>query len=206
MDRFHDAKRDYTHRPPPSVLLARSARSSRFGRWRTKLWRTVSRAQDDRDVNVRTGSDMWLPLGETLTWICALDELLRDNDKTYEKRRDNDRGGRLIPGLRFIRNHILHGETTVFLSRQRTLSSSLESFSEMFMPRALAWAIRSQYTLYYHMTWIDADLLPKTDRPSRLQETTYRNYLANGWVVLSLSTVFQFLHTELGNDGASRHA
>ena len=59
VDRFHDAKRDHTHRQPPSVLLARSARSSRCGRWRMNLWRTVSRTQDDRDANTGTALDMF---------------------------------------------------------------------------------------------------------------------------------------------------
>jgi hypothetical protein len=109
----------------------------------------------------------------------------------------------VISGLRFIRNHVLHGETTFFLSRRPSLSSAAQYAAEMFTPRSLAWALRADDTLYYHMTWIDADLLPSSGR-SRFQEKIYRDYLANGLVVLSVSAALDFLRAEIDKISSTR--
>jgi hypothetical protein len=198
MARFQKAKYDYTHHLPASIRMAREARISRFGRTRRKIWRTLTRDKGGGSERRVADPEIWSALGETLTWICALDEVLRKHDKTYDKRRNATPGGHLIPGLRFIRNHVLHGDTTFFLSRRPSLSSTVQYAAEMFAPRLALGAFREYGTLYYHMTWIDADLLPRSGRSS-FQEKTYRDYLSNGLVVLSISVALDFLRKEIAN-------
>jgi hypothetical protein len=203
MGRFQEAKYEYTHRPPPSIRIMREARISRFGHARRKAWRALTRHKGNNSERRTANPEMWSTLGETLTWICALDEVLRLRDKTYEKRRNDTPGGHVIPGLRFIRNHVLHGETIFILSKRPTLSSAMQHWSEMFMPRFLSGALRADGTLYYHMTWIDADLLPRSGR-SQFQEKIYRDYLSNGLVVLSISVALDFLRKEIANANSAQ--
>ena len=49
------------------------------------------------------------PLGESLTWICAQDELLEREVPTYRGHRNSDSTGESLLGLRFARNHMIHG-------------------------------------------------------------------------------------------------
>jgi len=198
MGRFQEAKYEYTHRPPPSIRIMREARISRFGRARRKAWRALTRRKGNDSERRAANPVMWSALGETVIWICALDEVLSQRDKAYDKRRNATPGGHVIPGLRFIRNHLLHGEPIFILSRRPTLSSALQYSAEMFMPRFLSGTLRADDILYYHMTWIDADLLPRSGR-SQFQEKTYRDYLSNGLVVLSISVALDFLRKEVAN-------
>lgn len=48
-------------------------------------------------------------VGTSAFWACALDEQLRAVDPEYERRRDEDAGGRLLPGIRLVRNAVTHG-------------------------------------------------------------------------------------------------
>lgn len=48
-------------------------------------------------------------VGTAAFWACALDEQLRAVDPTYDQRRDDDEDGRLMPGLRLVRNAVTHG-------------------------------------------------------------------------------------------------
>lgn len=45
---------------------------------------------------------------EFLHWLCALDEQLRKGDAGYEKRRDKNEDGQVIPGLRYGRDRAMH--------------------------------------------------------------------------------------------------
>jgi len=57
-------------------------------------------------------------IGETLTWLCALDELLsRVGGQPYEVARDADNDGRAMRGLRFARNQGIHGADVVALAQ-----------------------------------------------------------------------------------------
>ncbi|WIB64046.1 hypothetical protein [Curtobacterium sp. MCBD17_040] len=48
-------------------------------------------------------------VGTSAFWACALDEQLRAVDSEYERRRDDSAGGRLLPGIRLVRNAVTHG-------------------------------------------------------------------------------------------------
>ena len=58
---------------------------------------------------------MFEALGECLSWVCALDELLErtHTDSDYKSRRNADSEGRFLLGLRHARNTIIHGDTVV---------------------------------------------------------------------------------------------
>ena len=57
------------------------------------------------------------PLGETLTWICAQDELLKREVPAYGSRRNSDSAGKSLQGLRFARNHVIHGVNVSTVAR-----------------------------------------------------------------------------------------
>jgi hypothetical protein len=61
---------------------------------------------------------MFETLGECLTWVCALDELLESHELLesrtgYKSRRNTDSDGGFLQGLRHARNAIVHGDAVV---------------------------------------------------------------------------------------------
>jgi hypothetical protein len=52
---------------------------------------------------------LFAPIGEVLAWIVALDDTLEGADGTYRARRNGHADGRLIRGLRYARNQVIHG-------------------------------------------------------------------------------------------------
>jgi hypothetical protein len=56
---------------------------------------------------------LFAPLGEVLAWIVALDDTLEGADGTYRARRKIHADVRLIRGLRYARNQVIHGTVVV---------------------------------------------------------------------------------------------
>jgi hypothetical protein len=54
-------------------------------------------------------AEIFQPLGETLVWLVAIDDLLHAADSNYRTRRDADPDGAGLPGLRLARNAVVHG-------------------------------------------------------------------------------------------------
>jgi hypothetical protein len=56
-----------------------------------------------------------IAIGQAAFWACAVDEHMRDHiaKEAYESRRQADPNGRVLPGLRFIRNAVAHGAVVV---------------------------------------------------------------------------------------------
>jgi hypothetical protein len=52
---------------------------------------------------------LFAPVGEVLAWIVAFDDTLEGADGTYRARRNGHADGRVIPGLRYARNQVIHG-------------------------------------------------------------------------------------------------
>lgn len=75
--------------------LARWALSTAF--MRTKLF------ADKEDARAFFASG-----AEILWWITTLDEAIRRTNREYEERRDADDGRRVIPGLRYVRDRLIH--------------------------------------------------------------------------------------------------
>jgi hypothetical protein len=59
---------------------------------------------------------MFEALGESVMWLCLLDDLLRRSRPTYANDRDNDPQGGLLPGLRHARDSLVHGRTVVHVA------------------------------------------------------------------------------------------
>jgi hypothetical protein len=68
-------------------------------------------------------------LGECLTWVCALDQLLEDPATDYESRRNTDRDGRFLLGLRHARNTIVHGDDAVDIADAATAQTARVVFA-----------------------------------------------------------------------------
>jgi hypothetical protein len=65
-------------------------------------WRTLDAARRKHLLSCAVAAT------EFLHWICALDEQLKNGDPGYEKRRDKDEEGQVIPGLRYGRDRAMH--------------------------------------------------------------------------------------------------
>jgi hypothetical protein len=96
----------------------------------------------DRDEQV-----MFQALGECLTWICAFEELLWPRSN-YANRRDNDAQGKLLPGLRYARNSLVHGDNVVHVADPTEVPMARVTMraggrSQIFMPPThVAWTFK----------------------------------------------------------------
>jgi hypothetical protein len=84
---------------------------------REQRLRAAAQTAVDKVLAASGGSDeqaMFEALGESLTWICALDRFF-ELRAGYRSRRNSDRQGegQLLLGLRHARNTILHGDAVV---------------------------------------------------------------------------------------------
>jgi hypothetical protein len=127
------------------------------------------------------------PLGESLTWLCAADELFARELASYEALRDKNDAGRTLPGLRFARNHAVHG-TDVASVADRVQGSDLPGTLPM-VPGVAS-----------HLIWAGLSDLPALPAPRPRQERTYSELLAGRPVRTSLETVLNFLSDVLGDD------
>lgn len=50
---------------------------------------------------------VYVAAGETLLWVCLIEESFWNNPN-YAERRDRDQWGYVFPGLRFLRNNLVH--------------------------------------------------------------------------------------------------
>ena len=67
-------------------------------------------------IALRAGSSTFAAVGESLVWICALDDVtesLAAVPSTYRTDRDNDVDGAHILGFRYARNQAVHGVTVL---------------------------------------------------------------------------------------------
>jgi hypothetical protein len=86
-----------------SVLLPTSPYRARSER--------LIRAAEAACARIHPLTDNVFPsLGETLVWLVAIDDLLSSADSKYRARRDADPDGAGLPGIRFARNAVVHGE------------------------------------------------------------------------------------------------
>jgi hypothetical protein len=125
------------------------------------------------------------PLGESLTWLCAADELFSRELASYGTLRDNDDAGRTLPGLRFARNHAVHG-TDVASVAGRVEGSDLPAR----LPFVLG--VRS------HLIWAGVSDLPALPRPRVGQQRIYSELLDGRPLQTSLEAALTFLSDVLG--------
>lgn len=159
----------------------------------------ITAAFDDAMLRVGTASGPPLPplgptdrlfasLGEALAWLCALDELLRVvGTHAYETLRDGDPGGRLVKGLRWARNHSIHGIDVVALAQFHG-----GAVPGLMVPGGAAPGQPPTFR------WRSSAELPALPDPRPHQEASYVSYLAGQPVPATTNAAFNFLRSEAG--------
>jgi len=138
------------------------------------------------DALARLGSvpvsidDAFAPLGETLTWLCAADEMFERDEPSYAGNRELDSIGRTLRGLRYARNQTVHGTTVTSVATRVQGASFPMSFPVSFSTRLI---------------WTPQSDLPPVPQPRPAQEAAYANYLASRDVVPSLHAAVAYLAT-----------
>lgn len=97
-------------------------------------------------------------VGQTLLWVCALDEFYSKNFQEYEDFRRNDESSSIIKGLRYARNRALHQFTQLlFITEGAVFPAKLP------MP-------------FFEIRWRIASDLPEPDQGHR-NETLEQCYI-----------------------------
>jgi hypothetical protein len=127
-------------------------------------WERLLAASGDHDDE----QAMFQALGECLTWLCALEELvwLRGG---YENARDGDSQGRVLPGLRRARDAIVHGDPVVDVA-------SVADSTVVPTPRIVVTSGASVITPVSRPAWVFKLTLPpppKTTKHTPKQESAY---------------------------------
>jgi hypothetical protein len=131
--------------------LARAALAAAYSRFR-------------RDATKPNVSTWYASLGETLWWIVALDDHYRTRYKSaYERLRDCDKDGYVIPGLLLARNQVGHALVRMLKD-----------------PDSPSTVLPSAGLTLKQLVWRPLEDLPpvRKTRVSDFQEAIYRAYLA----------------------------
>lgn len=121
---------------------------------------------------------------QALHWACALDEQLRDEAAGYETRRNRDLDGRVLLGLRHVRDRAMH----------QVIIGTAEDTRSFFKPRRGVLHIASSYPV-----WAPTHTLPKPEKryyhPRR--EASYEEYVGYRGAWKPLFQALRFLTHEL---------
>jgi hypothetical protein len=141
-------------------------------------WRTLDSARRKHLLSCAVAAT------EALHWACALDEQLRDEEPGYESRRDQDQEGRVLPGLRHVRDRAMH----------QVIIGTAEDNRSFFKPRNGVLHIASSAPI-----WAPTETLPKADKQHRwpAREAAYEEYVAERGAWKPLFAALRFLTREL---------
>jgi hypothetical protein len=141
-------------------------------------WRTLDAARRKHLLSCAVAAT------EALHWACALDEQLRDEDTGYEARRDQDREGQVLTGLRHIRDRAMH----------QVIIGTAEDTRSFFKPRRGVVHIASSYPI-----WTPASTLPSPEKRHRhpQRESSYEEHVAERGAWKPLFEALRFLTREL---------
>lgn len=141
-------------------------------------WRTLDSARRKHLLSCAVAAT------EALHWACALDEQLRKDVPGYAARRDHDEEGRVLPGLRHVRDRAMH---------QVVVGTSQDTRS-LYNPRRGVLHIASSYPI-----WTPTATLPRPAKghhyPER--EKSYEEYVAERGAWKPLFEALRFLTREL---------
>jgi hypothetical protein len=135
---------------------------------------------------------MFEAVGECLTWLSALDELLKSRTG-YVTRRDGDSKGKSLPGLRYARNQIVHGVAVVDVADVETVptpkvimasGAGVGSHSRIITPPA-------------RIQWTFKHTLPPPGRPAPVLEAAYAAHIAGNEVVVPIHDAVDWLDRAL---------
>lgn len=124
-------------------------------------------------------------LGSGAFWACALDEHLRAHDDEHETRRDADEDGRLLPGLRLVRNAVTHGAVV-----------AVGSASGIVWP--VQWPITWSHLAYRPLdellgSWVGGR---EKRRDNARQDDIYRRFIEGNPVNVPLLAAFRWFQRE----------
>jgi hypothetical protein len=141
-------------------------------------WRTFDAARRKRLLSCAIAAT------EFVHWLCALDEQLREGDTGYEKRRDKDEDGRVIPGLRHARDRAMH----------QVVVCAAEDVRGFFNPRRGVLHIATSYPI-----WAPTATLPLAEGKHHKPElmTAYEEYVAERKAWQPIFKALEFMTREL---------
>lgn len=141
-------------------------------------WRTLDAARRKHLLSCAVSGT------EALHWACALDEQLRAEDAAYQARRDQSPEGRVLPGLRHVRDRAMH----------QVIIGTAQDSRSFFKPRRGVLHIASSYPI-----WAPTVSLPSPDPRHHHQdrETAYEEFVAERGAWKPLFEALNFLTREL---------
>ena len=122
----------------------------------------ASKERDDQAIFER--------LGECLTWMCALDELLEPRTN-YKSRRNSDAKGQALQGLRYARNTVLHGHAVLDVAD----AADVPNPSGLLVHNRPGPRIVGPPTV---VEWTFQQTLPKPSKPAPKLEAAYITHVA----------------------------
>jgi hypothetical protein len=140
-------------------------------------------------VRLHVLSAPFAPVGETLVWLIALEDLLvaacNSAGLNYWQQRNADSDGAVLPGIRYVRNAAVHGELVVTITVVNPGAvlgaAALGTFAPGQGPSA-HWQPRA---LLRHA--------PKTTPHLAQQQASYDSHIAGRAVTPPLELAFDFL-------------
>ena len=160
-----------------STLLAMSVNRQRLAHLRKAAAAAILRLEAvELDPEAAFG-----PLGESLTWICAQDELLEREVPTDSSHRSSDSTGKSLLGLRFARNHLIHGVN---------VSTVAQFDGGAVLARAILPIVLGAPPC---LRWIPASDLPSLSKPQPTQERAYELLLQGKAILPTLREAQAFL-------------
>ena len=131
-------------------------------------------------------------LGETLMWIVALEDLLKVASSEYALKRDADSDGAVLPGIRYARNAIVHGElviSTVHTHGGAMLGAAMLGAFALGEAPSVRWSSRAA---------IGFKPRSATSAGVQQQEQSYDQELAGASVCTPLSRALAFVSAAAG--------
>jgi hypothetical protein len=137
---------------------------------------------------VSAADDTFASLGEVLMWLIALEDLVVSVDGQYWTKRNADVDGAVLPGIRYARNAVVHGQsvtTTVHTHGGAMLGAAMLGTFALGEGPSTRWSNRSSI-----------GFTPSKDVPQ--QEQSYDSQIAGQPVLPPLERALAFLRFAAG--------
>ena len=132
---------------------------------------------------------LFAPLGETLMWLCALDELLTEaGRKAYTDIRDAHHDGCMVLGLQYARNRSLHGDVIALAVGHGGAALGMMQLGNAGLGQAPSYRWRARATL--------PPMPPRFERPD--QQQAYDAHLSGRPILGAVHATFVYLRAEAG--------
>ncbi|SRR6266851_261723 len=130
---------------------------------------------------------LFVPLGQAVMWLAALDDFLWMADRNYPPARDADPQGNVLLGQRLVRNALLHGDLVVELARA-------DAGAVLGRMRLGASRLGSGPSC----DWVTLEALRLRQAPRENQAVSYRKHFSQKPIMKPLLDGFAFLQRSAG--------